>query len=137
MTSPQKNDKSNEIASLLTDEEISTCAQISRLKDSNGKHAKALIALNQGQTQVQAAEKSGLSPSQVRYWLAKFRTRRLDIFPESLLSKYSAKNDIPPQKEISAETKKQKLFFWAFNMVFQQTQSQKGFILNDMKLIEK
>jgi hypothetical protein len=56
----------------------------------HSQRALALLALDGGATQAQAAEKAGLSPGQVKYWIAKFRKQRLGIFPEAILDELTA-----------------------------------------------
>lgn len=80
--------------------------------------ARALSAIDEGATQGGAAQGTGLTTGQVKYLLAKFRKRRLDIFPEQDLSSLdeiplaSASNaiaegapalDISPRPEPEAE----------------------------------
>jgi len=72
--------------SLLKTEEYPACKKLSVLEELNGRRARALLALDEGHTQTQAAAESGLTLGQVRYWLAKFRIERMGIFPETMLS---------------------------------------------------
>jgi hypothetical protein len=53
--------------------------------DLHGQRAIALLAIDDGATQVEAARQAGLSPGQVKYWLGKFRQVRMQIFPEEVL----------------------------------------------------
>jgi hypothetical protein len=70
---------------LLTPEEKRACKQIVMGEAPHRQHAQALLAIDAGYTQSEAAMKSGLTKGQVRYWLAKFRQIRLEIFPERIL----------------------------------------------------
>jgi hypothetical protein len=71
---------------LLTPEERAACQEISMGGTPHSQRATALLALDEGATQIQAAEQAGLTKGQVRYWLGKFRQERLAIFPEELLT---------------------------------------------------
>lgn len=71
---------------LLTPNEQSTLTQIAARDDGYGRRARALLALNEGTTQVEAGERAGLSERRVRYWRAAFRLKRLGIFPQRVLA---------------------------------------------------
>ena len=58
---------------------------ISTGNDLHGKRAIALLAIDDGATQAEAAQQAGLTPGQVKYWLSKFRQVRMQIFPEEVL----------------------------------------------------
>ncbi len=49
------------------------------------QRAQALLAVDAGSTLEQASLVSGLRVTQVKYWLARFDSGRLGIFPESVL----------------------------------------------------
>jgi CHAD domain-containing protein len=70
---------------LLTLLERATCLQIAERQDMYGRRARALLALDEGATQVEAGECAALSDRRVRYWLAAFREQRLDVFPARIL----------------------------------------------------
>ena len=93
--------------SLLTSQERATCKQIATLEmPPHSQRALALLALDEGVTQAQAGEQAGLSRGQVKYWAARFRNQRLDIFPDSLLSEADAKAKeakVEPVAEIKKE----------------------------------
>jgi CHAD domain-containing protein len=74
-------DQSNALSTLLTKDEQHHLIQIRTREDLYGRRALALLALNDGDTQKAASVKSGLSPRRVRYWLAAFRQKRLEVFP--------------------------------------------------------
>lgn len=67
---------------ILTTTEREALKMISAGKDTHSQRAAALLAIDSGATQAQAAEQTGLTRGQVKYWLAKFRQVRLDIFPQ-------------------------------------------------------
>jgi adenylate kinase len=71
---------------LLTSQERAILRQISSERDDlYGRRAIALLALDEGTTQVDAGERAGLSARQVRRWLSEFRRQRLGIFPRHIL----------------------------------------------------
>ncbi len=93
---------------LLTPEERAACGGIAKAEAPHSQRATALLALDEGATQMQAAGQAGLTKGQVRYWLGKFRQDRLAIFPEELLTgpqpepapkPPSAKEEEPPALE--------------------------------------
>jgi len=70
---------------LLSEQERVAFRMISTGNDLHGQRAIALLAIDQGATQAEAAQIAGLTRGQVKYWLEKFRQVRLQIFPEALL----------------------------------------------------
>ena len=69
--------------SLMTPDERSVCEQIAAAGGSpHSLRAQALLILDTGASQVEAAAQSGLTPNQVKYWLGRFRNNRLTIFPD-------------------------------------------------------
>ena len=70
---------------LLSAQERVAFKMISTGNDLHGQRAIALLAVDDGATQVEAAQQSGLTPGQVKYWLGKFRQVRMEIFPEKVL----------------------------------------------------
>ena len=99
---------------LVTTKEQLALEKIAKGKAPDNQRAMALLALQQGNTQEQAAEKAGLSAGQVKYWAAKFRKQRLDIFPNDLQDangggEISAESDVDPKSQAekveSTETK--------------------------------
>jgi CHAD domain-containing protein len=77
-------DASHSVGELLTPAERTACLRIAEADDEYGLRSRALLALDEGMTQAQAAERSGLSRNQVRYWLGKFRDERMAIFPAAV-----------------------------------------------------
>lgn len=69
---------------LLSAQERVAFRMISSGNDLHGKRAIALLSIDGGATQSEAAQQSGLTPGQVKYWLGKFRQVRMQIFPEEL-----------------------------------------------------
>ena len=51
--------------------------------DARGRRARALLALDEGVTQVEAGARAGLCSRRVRYWLARYRGEGLAIYGES------------------------------------------------------
>lgn len=93
---------------LLTPNEQTICKQIATRETPHKERALALLALQAGSSQAQAAEKSGLSAGQVKYWSAKFRKQQLGIFPEALLAQPKTKAEVKPISPIAAVPEKSK-----------------------------
>jgi outer membrane biosynthesis protein TonB len=70
---------------LLSAQERVAFRMISTGNDLHGHRALALLAIDEGATQAQAAQRAGLTSGQVKYWLGKFRQIRLAIFPDQVL----------------------------------------------------
>ena len=68
------------MAALLTDAQKDICLELQKKSSKDSPRAAALLALNQGATQSQAAEKSGLSLGQVRYCVRRFRSVGMAMF---------------------------------------------------------
>lgn len=81
---------------LLNSQEQAALRQITAQDSPFGQRAQALLAIDQGVTQPAAAQLSGLTLGQVRYWLEKFRKDRLSIFPTELLEEPQAPVETPP-----------------------------------------
>jgi len=71
---------------LLTPQERVVCQQIATRDDLYVRRALALLSLDEGATQAQAGQRAGLTARRVRYWLAEFRQRRLEVFPNHVLA---------------------------------------------------
>lgn len=84
---------------LLTREEYRSLQRIAGAQKRYARRACALIALHHGATQLEAGAYAGLTDRRVRYWLAQFRERRLDIFPQHLLGAQRS----PPQSIVMPE----------------------------------
>jgi hypothetical protein len=88
---------------LLTSREQATCEQIAKGEAPHSLRALALLALNEGNTQTQAAEKAGLSTGQVKYWLSRFRKQGLAIFPDDMLDELVAEVEV--EKKVAVKDK--------------------------------
>ncbi len=69
-----------EPGTLLTADEKIALAQLAGRDDIEGQRARALLAIDDGRTQLEAAEQAGLTEGQVRYFLGKFRKEQLAAF---------------------------------------------------------
>jgi hypothetical protein len=84
---------------LLTAEERTACIQLAEEEGADGQRAKALLAIDDGITHLEAAEQAGLTEGQVRYFLGKFRKERLAAFD----SYAAAAETTPLEPEEAAE----------------------------------
>lgn len=88
---------------LLLPHELIVSRRIAEVEDSYGRRARALLALHEGATQVQAGELAGFSSRWARHWLAEFRRERLGIFPgeafEGLTPARAAESAVPAHAE--------------------------------------
>jgi hypothetical protein len=105
MKTQQENKQSTSKDNLLTAQEQAVCMQISKREAPHSQRALALLVLNEGETQGQAADKSGLSTGQVKYWVSRFRNHRLGIFPDPLLDEIDAKAGAKTAKGIEMDSK--------------------------------
>ena len=93
-------------AQILTQEEKAVFLQLANRNDLHGKRAVALMALDAGELQETAGQLSGLSTRRVRYWLAEFRKRRMQVFPERVLQSIGMKAEaISPAPQADAATR--------------------------------
>ncbi len=81
----------------LTDEEQVGLRQAAAGGPPFSQRAQALLALADGADLAEAGIASGLTVNQVRYWLGRFGTRSLGIFPDELLTIH------PPGEETETE----------------------------------
>jgi hypothetical protein len=94
---------------LLHKKEPKSCKKIVSLDEGYiSLRAKALLLLNQGITQPQVAEQTGLTLGQIRYLLRTFKQKRLGMFPEEILAKIKKKEKEKDQKSKSKAKKKDK-----------------------------
>jgi transposase-like protein len=100
--SNQKPTEGTPAETLLTPKERADCQKIARKKSLYGQRAKSLLALDKGATQAEAGQRAGLTRSQVKYWLSKFRAERLEAFPEDVLPAVKAPPK-PPEVEAPVE----------------------------------
>lgn len=70
---------------LLSSQEREAFKMIAIGNDLHGQRATALLAIDEGVTQVEAGLRAGLTVGQVKYWLGKFRQVRMNIFPGQVL----------------------------------------------------
>lgn len=71
---------------LLSLEQQAICQRLSALEiEDVSQRAQALLILEGGSTQPEAAEQSGLSIGQIRYMVKRFKEKGLDMFPAELL----------------------------------------------------
>ncbi len=66
---------------LLMPHELAVSRRIAELEDAYGRRARALLALHEGATQVEAGARAGFSSRWARHWLSEFRRDRMGIFP--------------------------------------------------------
>ena len=86
---------------LLTPAEKLKLSKISNGPNPHGQRAKALLALNEGSTQVTAGISAGLTRDQVKYWVAKFRASRMGIFPDTIVKEGKTTEDKPAKKVVT------------------------------------
>ena len=90
---------------LMLPHELVVSRRIAELEDAYGRRARALLALHEGATQVEAGEMAGFSSRWARHWLAEFRRERLGIFPgEALEGLRPAKADKSTPAEAAEPT---------------------------------
>ncbi len=71
---------------LLTQDERELCKKIAELKIVLvSRRAQALIALDDGYTQVKSAQLSSLTLGQLRYLLRLFKQKQMNLFPQTIL----------------------------------------------------
>ena len=90
---------------ILTEDEKLVCEQLAVGETPFGQRAQALLALDSGATQELTSQHSGLTLNQVKYWQGRFRTRRLDIFPDDLLM--AARTGIEMSASVVVEVEKE------------------------------
>jgi len=79
----QRPEQKQTAGKLLSPEGRGVCKQLAAGEAPWSQRAQALLALDEGATQVGAGERAGLTHGQVRYWLGRYRKDGLSIFPES------------------------------------------------------
>ncbi len=77
--------------SLLDSASIQQCEKLSGNADIKGKRAKALLELNNGESNSIAAEKSGLTAGQVSYLLGRFKKIGMELFTAQTVKKAASK----------------------------------------------
>jgi len=117
-------DTTKSTTQLLTAAEQGICQKIvTQDADVAGQRAATLLAINEGVSQAEASEQTGLTAGQIRYLLTAFGKKGLAIFPDDVLSRAQSpaetgdKTEAPVKEEASkdeevtqapAETKKEK-----------------------------
>lgn len=94
----------------LDKKQLKKLQKLAKTESADSPRAIGLLAVNAGLTQSEAAEKSGLTLPQLRYWLGRFRSRGLACFtslnvPEEKKSKKDKKSKA--KKADSKKSKKQ------------------------------
>lgn len=102
----------------LSTKERKTCLKYCQVDDEiTSKRAKALLALDEGYTQVKAGVVSGLTRGQVNYLVTLFRNKGMDLFsqetsvsdtPEKKKTKKSKKKKLIAKKKKKKKNKEQK-----------------------------
>lgn len=83
-----QSSSSNSAGLLLSPDHQIVCAKLSRLNAPDvSQRAAALILLDQGTTQAETAEQSGLSIGQIRYLVKRFKEKGMEMFPADVLKK--------------------------------------------------
>lgn len=93
---------------LFSSIEREACMFITSAEEPYSQQALALIAIDDGATQAEAGQLTGLTIGQVQYWLAQFRKEGMAIFPDALFDElepeveqdvsHSPKEDVPGKK---------------------------------------
>ena len=100
-------------AELLTGKKRNICRKIASLeKGLVRKRAVALLAVDDGLTQISAAEKSGLTLGQVRYAVRIYRKKNLLLFQSGILENaaqaIASSAELEPDKKTAKKGKKGK-----------------------------
>lgn len=69
---------------LMTEEERAVCGRLAVGEAPHSQRARAMLILADGASLAETAVQSGLTENQVKHWLGRFRSQRLEIFPETL-----------------------------------------------------
>jgi hypothetical protein len=86
-------DETVQEGALLSEQERVAFKMISTGNDLHGQRAVALLAIDGGASQAEAARQAGLTPGQVKYWLGKFRQVRMEIFPTEVINTEQASSE--------------------------------------------
>ncbi len=92
------------VISLLDSTSIQQCEKLANNVDLPGKRAKALLILNNGESNKAAAEKSGLSSGQVSYVFSRFNKIGMEMFNASSTKKAAVKKSVT--KKVAAKKAK-------------------------------
>jgi hypothetical protein len=77
----------------LTIDERASLERLASAESPFSQRAQALLASSDGADLAGAGLTAGLTANQVRYWLGRFGTRRLSIFPEELLTEQAVEEE--------------------------------------------
>lgn len=87
-------------AQLFTTTEREICKKIAAKGNTlSNKRARLLLLIDEGHTQAQACEKSGMSIGQLRYALTLFRKNGLQMFPDQAPAPQPQSKPTPTAKE--------------------------------------
>jgi transposase-like protein len=90
---------------VLSERETAVLEQIAAVEEAPvNQRVQALLALNAGDSQEEAAAASGLRPGQVRYWLRKYRKHGLSIFPDVEVVEVETEIETETEREAEVET---------------------------------
>jgi len=87
----------------LDKKQLKKLQKLSKNDSVDSPRAAALLAIYEGLTQSAAAEKSGLTLPQLRYWLGRFRSRGLECF-----TTLNSQKESKPKKDKKSKTVKDK-----------------------------
>jgi hypothetical protein len=99
-----ENQPQTENSPLLSPAERKALTHVANQDPPFSQRAQALLAIDQGATQPAAAQLAGLTLGQVRYWLDKFRTSRLAIFPHDLRETAAPETVETPPEPLAPES---------------------------------
>lgn len=88
---------------ILNDEETLIITRITQADAPYNQRAQALLAINAGKSEEEAGEATGLRPTQVKYWVSRYRKSGLEVFPDALL--VEAKEAVVVVEEMVEEEK--------------------------------
>lgn len=92
----------------LTRSELTQCRRLSKADGLNGQRAKAILAIDEGNTQSVAASRSELSLGQVRYIISRFRLHRIKALQSDPVKPAVKEAAEKPKKSQSGKKKKNK-----------------------------
>jgi hypothetical protein len=94
--------KGNEM--MMPKEDVMIITRLTNAETPYSQRAQALLAINEGKTQEDAAEAAGLRSTQVKYWVTRYLKSGLTIFPENLLTVEIDVEEPDEVKELVTET---------------------------------
>mgnify|MGYP001549180858 CR=1 FL=1 len=98
---------------MLTSAEVDICKKIIELDIKLvSQRAKAILAINAGETQSQAGKDSGLTIGQIRYMMVLYKKNGIKLFPAEILKSLQKADTLveeqPEQKTIKKKSKEKK-----------------------------